>query len=537
MGRDFRTLKDKLEIYFFNSQEQMIRTVEDYLAQNPDQVYSINKFSIPDENIRLFATNDELLRKYNNFTGYDVNSPLSIEQQYSYDQLRNFSDMTLLSQAIEKFDIIKRGLDLGGDFDASKIKFTSLPTGVFNFGLASKGLIRKTEFYDVEAKEVIDEKIVKEEKLNNIKVFYYLKSGTKHFVRKQQKGTMLVKDNFLGVEVNYDENQKIWLPYKDGKIFNGKGKNMLSYTTTTKKVYMNREKLGGGVSPYVDLFVGVNGLNDLDTENMLAKNLSAFIVADILEKAGVKVRIYGLRTYVEKRKKSSSGKFYDDGQVVFIAYALKEYGEQIDFGRLASFTSDKRFLRVNIWRIASALRKMETGQYKEGKGFSLYGGDDDLYNSFTMFKNWVFNKKGTIKLDTKINDKNLMILSGLPTVSKYDKLTGQNADRTFKKIEKEVYRTLDYVGMLLTKNPKVFIEKIYKREKETPKIDYYFSNPKQQIRDYLEGLIRSNLTIVPQYDTKNKNSSDNIFSTPLNEVPRITERTNELIDVINNVIV
>jgi len=513
MGRDFRTLKDKLEIYFFNSQEKMIKTVEDYLAQHPNEVNSINRQGTTDDNIRGDAS----------FYGYDQNSALSLTEQYSYDQLKMFSDMPLLTDAINKFDIIKRGLDLGGDFDASKIKFTSLPRGVFNFGLASKGLIRKTEFYDVESKEVIDEKIVKQEELNNIVIFYYLRSGTKHFVRKQQKGTMLVKDNFLDVEVNFDEKQKIWLPYKNGKVFNGKGKNMLSYSTTTKKVYMYREKLGGGVSPYVDLFVGVNGLQNLDTENMLAKNLSAFIVADILEKAGVKVRIYGLRTYTDNTNYPN---------VVFIAYALKEYGEQIDFGRLASFTSDKRFFRVNLWRIASALRKMETGDYKEGKGISLYGGSDDLYNSFTMFKNWVFNKKGTVQFDTKINDKNLMVLSGLPSVDSDDRLTGQNADETFKKIEQEVYRTLDYVGMLLTKNPKAFVGKIYKREKDNPR--YY--NAKTQIKEYLENLITSNLTIVPQYDLTNLDSPDNRFSTPLNEVPRITERTDELIEVINNVI-
>ena len=154
-----------------------------------------------------------------------------------------------------------------------------------------------------------------------------------------------------------------------------------------------------------------------------------------------------------------------------------------------------------------------------------------------MFKNWVFKKKGTVEFDTKINDKNLMILSGLPKVDGEDKLTGKNADRTFRKIEKEVYRTLDYVGMLLTKNPKTFVGKIYKREKDTPKMVQYYSNPKKEVRDYLESLIRTNLTIVPQYDLTNKDSDENRFSTPLNEVPRITERTNELVDVINNVIV
>ena len=126
-----------------------------------------------------------------------------------------------------------------------------------------------------------------------------------------------------------------------------------------------------------------------------------------------------------------------------------------------------------------------------------------------------------------------MVLSGLPTVTSDDLLTGRNADRTFKKIEKEVYRTLDYVGMLLTKNPKSFVGKIYKREKDKP----IYAQPKTEIREYLEGLITSNLTVVPQYDLVDKDSPENRFSTPLNEVPRITERTNELIDVINNVII
>ena len=531
MARSFTALKDRLEIYFFNSQFDMIKAVEDYIALHPEEKEEIYKKSMTDDQIIFYATDKKLLKQYKNFTGYDLQSPLSIEEQFSYDKLKNFSDLPLLAEAIEKFDIIKRGLDLGGDFDASKIKFTSLPRGVFNFGLASKGLVRKTEFYDIERNEIIDEKIVKEEALNQNKIFYYLRNGAKQIVRKQQKGTMSVKDNFSDVEVKYTENQKIWLPYRDGKIFNGEGKNRLKYSTSTKKVYMYREKLGGGVSPYVDLFIGVNGLNDLDTENMLAKNISSFIVADILEKAGVKVRIYGLRAY--KDAVTLNGTTWDENtDLVLIPYGLKEYGEQMDFNRLASFTSDKRFFRVNMWRTASTLRKMNTGSFKKGQGRSLYGGDDDLYNSFSMFKNWLFNQKGTVKYDTKITDKNLMILSGLPTVSGSDKLTGANADTTFKKIENEVYRTLDYVGMLLTKNPKAFIGKIYDREKGKEK----YTNPKQEIKDYLEGLIKSNLTIVPLYDVNNKDSLDNRFSTPLSEQAKIKERTNELISSIENVI-
>jgi hypothetical protein len=343
-----------------------------------------------------------------------------------------------------------------------------------------------------------------------------------------------IKDNCFDIQCSTDENRLHIVDTEDNvnSLDSLKDCNIIP-TFHIKGVKFNNK--------HFSLDIEVNNilviLEDLDTENMLAKNLSAFIVADILEKAGVKVRIYGLRTYVDNREILSSGKIVDEDQAVFIAYAIKEYGEQIDFGRLASFTSDKRFFRVNLWRIASTLRKKETGDYRKGKAYSLYGGEDDLYNAFAMFKNWVFNKKGTVQFDTKINDKNLMVLSGLPTVNKNDKLTGVNTDRTFRKIQKEVYRTLDYVGMLLTKNPKAFVGKIYKREKDTPTQVQYYSDVKKEVREYLEGLITTNLTIVPQYDLTDRDSADNRFSTPLNEVPRITERTNELIDVINNVIV
>ena len=76
----------------------MIRSVEDYLAQHPNEVSSINSQGTTDDNIRANAS----------FYGYDRNSSMSIAEQYSYDQLKMFSDMPLLSEAIKKFEIIKK---------------------------------------------------------------------------------------------------------------------------------------------------------------------------------------------------------------------------------------------------------------------------------------------------------------------------------------------------------------------------------------------------------------------------------------------
>jgi hypothetical protein len=515
------TLARKLEFYFYNSQRDLLKEVEDYWLNNPSEVDSINRYSTSDNNI----INDP------SFYGYDPNSTKSLQEQFSYDEIKIFSDLQLLQDALDGFSDIKKKLDLGGDFDSARMKFTSLPKGVFNFGVASKGLFRKVEYFDETNQVVVDSNLVLQSEINNAP--YYNLKGNRVYLRKQQKGTSLIEKYCKDVKVNYSDVNQLHLPFKDGKIYNGCGFEVdkekgiyakLKYATTTKKVYMYREKLGGGISPFVDLYIVTGGLAGINTENMLAKNLPTFIVADILEKAGVKVRIYGVRGYDTP-----------EDRLVFLPFALKEYGETLDFGNLASFTSDVRFFRVNLWRSLATVRRMaekannpNSTRYPYGYGTTLYGFSngrrDDLYDAFQMYKNWVFNQKGSVKNTTKINDKGLMILGGLRNLSDSDRLTGVNKAQTFQKIKEEVYRILDYVGMLLTNNPSKFIQSIYLREKDDPK----YTNPKQEIKNYLSGLIRDNLQVVPNLgDPKLK-----VYETPTDEVLRIEERTDDLIKAI-----
>jgi hypothetical protein len=520
------TLANKLEFYFYNSQRDLLKEVEDYWLNNPTEVSSINSYSTSDGDIRSSPS----------FYGYDPNSTKSLAEQFSYDEIKIFSDMPLLESALNSFSDIRKNLDLGGDFDSARMKFTSLPKGVFNFGVASKGLYRKVEYYDETNDVVVDSNLVLQSEINNTP--YYNFKGNRVYLRKQQEGTSLIQKHCKDVKVEYSEIHKLSLPFKDGKIYNGCGFEVdkekgiyakLKYATTTKKVYMYREKLGGGISPFVDLFIVVGGLGDVDTENMLAKNLPTFIVADILEKAGVKVRIYGVRGYDTP-----------ENTLVFLPFALKEYGETLDFGNLASFTSDIRFFRVNLWRSLATIRRMaekannpNSSRFPYGYGSTLYGfrngQRDDLYDAFQMFKNWVFNQKGSVKNTTKINDKGLMILGGLRDLDSSDRLTGRNSADTFEKIKVEVYRILDYVGMLLTNNPSKFIQNIYIREKEDPKYAGFSDvRQKQEIVKYLSGLIRDNLQIVPNLGSPRLK----VYETPTDEVLRIQERTDDLIKAI-----
>jgi len=524
------TLANKLEFYFYNSQRDLLKEVEDYWLNNPTEVDSINDVSTSDRNIRGDAS----------FYGYDPNSTKTLAEQYSYDEIKIFSDMPLLQDALNSFSDIRKNLDLGGDFDSARMKFTSLPKGVFNFGIASKGLYRKVEYYDQTNDVIVDNNLVLQSEINNTP--YYNFKGNRVYLRKQQKGTTLVEKYCKDVKVEYSEANKLHLPFKDGKIYNGcgfeidKAKDIyakLKYATTTKKVYMYREKLGGGIAPFVDLFIVAGGLAGIDTENMLAKNLPTFIVADILEKAGVKVRIYGVRGYDTP-----------EDTLVFLPFALKEYGETLDFGNLASFTSDVRFFRVNLWRSLATVRRMaeraknpNSTRFPYGYGSTLYGfrngQRDDLYDAFQMYKNWVFNQKGSVKNTTKINDKGLMILGGLRDLSSSDRLRGANSADTFEKIKEEVYRILDYVGMLLTNNPSKFIQNIYIREKEDPKYANLSDvRQKQLIVNYLSSLIRDNLQVVRNLgDPKLK-----VYETPTDEILRTEERTNDLIKAIEKTI-
>ena len=526
------SLARKLEIYFYNSQRDMLKQVEDYWLNNPTEVNRINEVSTTDRMITSDA------REF----GYQNNSSKTIEEQYSYDDIKVFSDMPLLENALNGFSDIRKGLDLGGDFDSARLKFTSIARGVFNFGIASKGLYRKVEYFDETHGIVIDSNLVLQSDIDNTP--YYNFKGNRLYLRKQQEGTSLIEKHCEDVKVKYSEDNMLYLPFKDGKIYNGCGFEVnkekgifakLKYATTTKKVFSYREKLGGGISPFVDLFVVVGALAGIGTENMLAKNLPTFIVADILEKAGVKVRIYGVRAYdtiTDFRTSNDNAR----KKIVFLPFAIKEYGETIDFGNLASFTSDVRFFRVNLWRGLSTIRRIaekeinpNSNYFPYGYGSTLYGYKqnvrDELYDVFQMYKNWVFNNKGSVKNTTKINDKGLMILGGLRNLSGSDTLTGRNQSQTFEKIKEEVYRILDYVGMLLTKNPNKFIQGIYIREKDNPK---YSNNPKQEITRYLSGLIRDNLQVVPDLNDPNLK----VYETPKDEVLRIEERTKDLIKAI-----
>ena len=92
------TLANKLEFYFYNSQRDLLKEVEDYWLNNPTEVSSINSYSTSDGNITSSPS----------FYGYDPNSTKSLAEQFSYDEIKIFSDMPLLESALNSFSDIRK---------------------------------------------------------------------------------------------------------------------------------------------------------------------------------------------------------------------------------------------------------------------------------------------------------------------------------------------------------------------------------------------------------------------------------------------
>jgi hypothetical protein len=517
MAATFRAISRTLRVGFWDSPASFIRESQDYVR---DTNFDVDKYG---RSVSAIMGDPD-------FYGYNPNSSLSVSQQYSFDEVTKFSDPTLLKDALNSFDDIVQKIDFGGNLEKSKLKFTSIPQGVFNFGLASKGLFRPIEYYSTEHKMVVDSEKVRNTEFKGEVVFFFEDAnGNDSPLRIQQEGTYLVEKNCDGVIVVYDDNAKMFLPYKDNKPYIGCGKidpivnkpSRLRFTTTTKKVYMYREKLGGGMSPYVDLFLVVGGLGDMTTESMLVKNLPLMIISKFLNDAGIKTRLYAKRAYTVWDS-------YSNKQYIDYSFVIKDYGESLDFNQIAAFTSDKRFFRVNLWNLVPALVRKKENILVTGYGSTLYGRtspttSDELLPAFNMSRNYALNSSDLTIQSTKVTDPRLMIIGGVGDISGIDTLTNPN---TVEKITNEIYRIGDYVSLMFSKNTNKTLGTIYQRELERQKNK---SDKMSYIRNYLTQTILDNLVTIRPSQVENPN-----FATPKGLLDEIDEQSDELLTALKD---
>jgi hypothetical protein len=438
---------------------------------------------VTDNNLRSEATESRVTGYYGsifgkdyNWYGYKSSSTKSFAEQFDINSgLGSFLDQDLLTKVEDIYSNINAKLDLGGDAKQQRIKFTDRPLGIFSFSQASKGLIRPVEYYSKTENKIISPNDVFEGQIKEMKYFYYLKDDKEILVERRQEGTTQIKDNCESVILKLDAQSNLILPYDaDGKIVNECKGAKLRYASLNKKVYAYREKKGGGIAPYVDLYVSTGGTGDLNPEEMIIRSLPNILLSRILEKAGVRVRIFAYwsnRDYSKKR----------DFNTMFM---LKNYGETININKIAVFTSDTRFYRY--WLANSTIGWYYKMCGDDKSGFSTTGTLDPstfMREILPKVRNYVSYKIKNGEFPSQVVDKRLMLFANMD-VTDSDKIESPDIE---KEIIKKFYSILDYIQITLSKTPRNVIKDIVKRETDAGKSLY-------DIKRYLKSTITDILT-------------------------------------------
>jgi hypothetical protein len=435
---------------------------------------------------RLPSGGRDVSGKNYDWYGYDPTSSKSKEEQFNLDTgLGSFLDQTLIDDVEETFSEISAKIDLGGDMKPSRMQFTSKPIGVFDFGQASKGLVRPVEYYCKEKDDLINSKDILKGSFKGVEYFYYNEKENnvvrEIIVQKRQDGTTAIKKNCKDIDV-HENDVGTYLPYRDGEIVNSCGKYKLRYASTNKKVYVVREKKGGGIAPYVDLYMLCGQNNKHDPEQMMIQMMPNLLLARVLERSGVRVRIFGV--YIQN---INSGGVYLNK-----VFMIKNYGEPIDINKISVFTSDTRFFRHYMWNASTGWNyEMTKNKDYGGSDGSMYPPESYETDIMPLIRNFVDYSIKEGSFPSQVVNKKLMLFGGLNT-SSGDKL---KSDRTEKRIIEKFNKLLDYVQVQLTKTPREVIGAIIKRKRDKGDADY-------EIKYYLNSMITEIYSATVKKQTK-----------------------------------
>ena len=410
-----------------------------------------------------------------------------------------FIEPDLITSTIESFAGVLEKIDMGGSFEKDRLIATRNKQGIFDFGLASKGLFRPSEFYsDFMAKNhpkefdsygeiagVIPPDFIQNHKQKDGKlVFWYDLKGEKIQVQQRQ----------YGVTRALDENKDLATKVFGNMLILVKPNKHLRFASTYDKCYL-MHKNEGGKAKSVDLYVIQGGLQSADTKGMLLKTMPVLLAAKILEEAGIRTRIYATRSY-------SAG----DNSFMF-TYPIKNYGEDMDWNKAALNIGDPRVFRWKTWKsIAGILhrdypkKKWSTSNGGAGYGSTMNGGAM-LNETFERYKGYIGAKALDGDSNKKAVDRTLMLIGNVENVSEL-----QNADesRATEIILKEFYRIMDSVDFQFNKTNKV-AERIFKRELENGKT-------KLDIKGYLNTTLRNAYSVPRAGDyAATQKEQDKIF--------------------------
>lgn len=403
-----------------------------------------------------------------NSSWYEIDTNKPLDAQVDYRQMGRYVNEAAMDSYRQMNDNLLSKLDLGGVTEKDRLKATEDETGIFSFGLAAPSLYRVVEWYVPELDKVVESSDGIIENVNGS--FYFKPDPTPnqptpktYRCLRQQKGTYDILKNVhpsgrIEVSENFYAAQPSSGVGSDGQEYR------LKFGTREKKIFLKRPKAGGN-PPYVDIFVIAGGLEDLNSTGMMAKITPVVMLAQQLEQAGAKVRIYGLRAYMVSG--TEIGKSTSNTYKVFLSWVAKEYGAPIDVNNIALVTADPRFFRWQLWQLTEGIARAG-GINLTGYGSTIYGGFG-LTQGFQLYKNFLMSKKEDGSSTSRVTDKALLITGSLSNPS-------NNWNRNEDAIEAEFYRLADMSEILLAKKPDKSIRRIVKRERDKGKTDATIRN-------------------------------------------------------------
>jgi|TARA_Y100000114_G_scaffold34485_1_gene29946 hypothetical protein len=502
-----------------------------------------------------------------NFWGYSADSGQSFKEQFDIDNVLGQYFYPPLVKAIDL--LIKdaeNSIDLGGDLEKSKIKYSSIPRGIFDFSKASKGLIRPVEYYSKELDKLVSADDVNKKTIGGIKSFFYQEGEDVFICEPRQEGTTEMLKSFPNtLKKSYLRKLNLYVPETlDGTKVIKKGNKRLRFTSTEKKVYAYRERLGGGIAPYVDLFINNSGYYRTTSAGRFLRAIPSLMIAKLLETAGVNTRIW-------------SGEFSSFNGNAYIQTALiKEYGTPLDLNQTAVLVSDSRYFRglgsnakfgffynlqnefVKIDDSIDKLKNLDWGSSRPFNGEDVVAIMPYLRNAYYYYAN-----VGKVK-PTQAN-KNLMLAMSTPFKGDEDwfyfedfegnrlpdgktptfKVTrgqvkyiykGKEVKAMFKDFAKEktieaFNRNIDYISLMISKNPKGVISRIRNRQIE----DFNFSESEadRYLSDILSGDVFKNISFTNN-DVDNPNAIQKSLMSTKEEIIEGKKTRKKIITMIND---
>jgi hypothetical protein len=439
-----------------------------------------------------------------------------------------YLEQDLLDNTIMGFTEILDSIDMGGSFSKSKLVITDKTTGIFDFGLASLGLFSEVEFYSKDLAEKYPEEFPLEISGIVPSISVTRDRFDAYFYKSEVTGEIFKM-------TRQDEGTQRGL--NDGYTLSDIPLNYKKFKTTQKKSYLTFKK-DGGKARMVDLYVGVGGLGNMEGSGMLHRSLPMFLAAEYFESVGIRTRINASRmfsssysidvkeqtTQSKKQQKLLNKSSSSENDITTLTYVIKDFGESLDFTKLAIAVADERTFRYNLWKYMPAIDRLKYGVNKTAHGRTVYGGAI-LLEASERYKNWYYDQIDNHNKDWVKIDKNLMLFGGVPEpIDKWvytglDKLsrTGVKViDPTIQAVTKEFYRILDTVDFAYNDATKS-AQRIYDREVES-------------------GIM--NLTEYKSYVFKTLQEAYAVaeggeYATPQIEIDEKEEKLDEKIDVIN----